>query len=348
MADRDRALTDPPRGYLPWLVELKGQIRATRLRAALAVDAELLCLYWRIGRDILERQADQGWGAKVIDRLSRDLREEFPEMKGFSVRSLKYMRSFAAAWPDEGMVQQVAARIPWGHNLVLLDRLGSCEERSAYAQAARENGWSRSALETHIEARSLERQGRAVTNFAGTLPSIQSDLARECLKDPYKLDFLGLGDDAHERDIERAVIDHLTHFLVELGAGFAYVGGQVLVQVGGDDFFIDLLFYHLKLRCYLVVEIKAIAFKPEQLGQLAFYMTAVDEKLKHDEDAPTLGLILCKTKNEVVAEYALRDYSKPLGVAEYRLIGSLPEPLRASLPTIEEIERGFERLPPTT
>lgn len=187
-----------------------------------------------------------------------------------------------------------------------------------------------------------------MTNFAGTLPAAQSDLARESLKDPYKLDFLGLGEEAREREIENAVIDHLTHFLVELGAGFAYVGRQVHVEVGGDDFFIDLLFYHLKLRCYLVIEIKAVAFKPEQLGQVAFYMTAVDEKLKHADDAPTLGLILCKTKNAVVVEYALRDYSKPLGVSEYHLIADLPEPLRTSLPTIEEIERGFERLPPTT
>lgn len=339
MTERTPALTDPPSGYGEWLADLKLRISTAQQRAALAVNTELLRLYWRIGRDILDRQAEQGWGTKVIERLSHDLRAAFPEMKGFSPRNLKYMRAFAQAWPDEEFVQQVAAQIPWGHSMVLLDRIKAPEERRAYAAAALEHGWSRNTLEMHIEARTLERQGKAVTNFDRTLPAAQSDLARESLKDPYKLDFLGLDADAREREIEQALVDHVADFLLELGAGFAYVGRQVHLEVGGDDFFIDLLFYHLKLRAYVVIEIKAGKFKPEHIGQLGFYMTAVDAQLKHEDDAPTIGLVLCKTKSEVVAEYALRDSARPLGVAAYELTQSLPEPLQTSLPTIEQIER---------
>ena len=339
MSDKVPALDDPPEGYADWLANLKGRIHAAQQRAALAVNTELLLLYWRIGRDILERQAEQGWGAKVIDRLSRDLREAFPAMKGFSPRSLKYMRSFAEAWREEEFVQQVAAQIPWGHNMVLLDRVKTSPERVAYARAALEHGWSRNVLELQIEARAIERQGRATTNFDKTLPAPQSDLAREVLKDPYKLDFLGLSDEAQEREIEQALVDHVADFLIELGAGFAYVGRQVHLDVGGDDFFIDLLFYHLKLRAYVVIEIKAGKFKPEHIGQLGFYMTAVDAQVRHEDDASTIGLLLCKTKNEIVAEYALRDNARPLGIAEYQLAQSLPESLQTSLPTIEQIER---------
>lgn len=339
MNDRTPALTDPPSGYAEWLADLKRRISSAQQRAALAVNAELLRLYWQIGRDILDRQAEQGWGTKVVDRLAHDLREAFPEMKGFSPRSLKYMRAFADAWPDEEFVQQVAAQIPWGHNMVLLDRLKTPEDRRAYAAATLEHGWSRNTLEIQIEMRSIERQGKAVTNFDRTLPAAQSDLARESLKDPYKLDFLGLEADAREREIEQALIDHVAEFLLELGAGFAYVGRQVHLEVGGDDFFIDLLFYHLKLRAYVVIEIKAGKFKPEHIGQLGFYMTAVDAQVKHEHDTATIGLLLCKTKNEVVAEYALRDSARPLGIAKYQLTQSLPETLQTSLPTIEQIER---------
>lgn len=333
------ALTDPPEGYVEWLADLKGRIHAAQHRAALAVNTELLHLYWQIGRDILDRQAAQGWGSKVVDRLAHDLREAFPDMKGFSPRSLKYMRSFAEAWPDEEFVQQVAAQIPWGHNMVLLDRIKTTAERVGYARAALEHGWSRNVLEMQIEAKAIERQGKAVTNFDRTLPAAQSDFAREALKDPYKLDFLGLGKDAEERAIEQSIVDHVAQFLVELGAGFAYVGRQVHLDVGGDDFFLDLLFYHLRLHCYVVIEIKAGKFKPEHIGQLGFYMTAVDAQVKHDDDASTIGLLLCKTKNEIVAEYAVRDSTRPLGISEYQLTESLPEPLQTSLPTIEQIER---------
>lgn len=339
MNDKVPALTDPPEGYADWLADLKVRIHAAQQRAAMAVNTELLRLYWRIGHDILVRQAEQGWGAKVVDRVAHDLREAFPDMKGFSPRSLKYMRSFAEAWPDEEFVQQVAAQIPWGHNMVLLDRVKTPAERLAYARAALEHGWSRNVLEMQIETKAIERQGMAITNFERTLPATQSDLAREALKDPYKLDFLGLEEDAREREIEQALVDHVADFLIELGAGFAYVGRQVHLEVGGDDFFVDLLFYHLKLRAYVVIEIKAGKFKPEHIGQLGFYMTAVDAQVKHDDDAATIGLLLCKTKNEIVAEYALRDSARPLGISEYQLAESLPEPLQTSLPTIEQIER---------
>ncbi len=249
MADRVPALTDPPEGYANWLSDLKARIHTAQQRAALAVNTELLLLYWRIGSDIRARQAEQGWGRKITERLSHDLREAFPDMRGFSRTNLDYMRSFAAAWPVEAISQQAVGRLPWGHNLVLLAKIKGVEDRLAYAEAAVHHGWSRTMLETHIEARSLERQGKAVTNFDATLPAAQSDLARESLKDPYK----------------------------------------------------------------------------------------------HPDDGPTLGLLLCKTKNEIVAEYALRDYSKPLGVSEYRLVESLPEPLQTSLPTIEQIERELAR-----
>lgn len=330
--------TTPTDGYADWLAELKTRIGAAQQRAALAVNTELLQLYWQIGRDILERQADQGWGSKVVDRLSRDLRGAFPEMKGFSSRNLKYMRAFAAAWPEPNFVQQAVARLPWGHNVVLLDKLGSSTERAWYAAKAVEHGWSRNVLVLHLESRLIERQGAAVTNFARVLPALQSDLARESLKDPYRLDFLGLGDEAHERDIENALVEHVTDFLLELGAGFAYVGRQVRLEVGQEEFFVDLLFYHLRLRCYVAIELKAGKFKPEHLGQLGFYLTAIDADVKDQLDAPTIGLLLCRSKDKVVAEYALRDSTRPLGVAEYLLVDSLPEKLRTKLPTIAEIE----------
>lgn len=290
-------------------------------------------------RDFLARGALQGWGAKVIERLALDLRAAFPDMKGFSPRNLKYMRAFAQAWPESEFVQQAAAQIPWGHYLVLLDRLNTEAERRWYAAQAVEHNWSRNVLNIHIETRLRDRSGNAITNFEASLPKPQSDLARESLKDPYRFDFLGLTDEAQEREIERALVKHVTAFLLELGAGFAFVGQQVLLDVGGDEFFIDLLFYHLKLRCYVVIELKGGKFKPEHLGQLGFYLTAVDRQVKSDQDNPTIGLLLCKSKNKVVAEYALGDKSQPMGIAEYKLLESLPAELLTSLPSIEQIER---------
>ncbi|MDG5494881.1 PDDEXK nuclease domain-containing protein [Niveispirillum sp. BGYR6] len=339
MSDGEAPLTPPPEGYASWLADLKGRIHSAQQRATLAVNRELVSLYWQIGRDILSRQAEQGWGAKVIDRLATDLRAAFPQMKGFSPRNLKYMRAFAEAWPDSEFVQQVAAQLPWFHNVVLLDKLPNPEARRWYAAQAIEHNWSRNVLVMQIETRRLERSGQAQTNFDTRLPKPQSDLARESLKDPYRFDFLQLGDEAQERDIENALVRHVTDFLLELGAGFAFVGRQVLLDVGGDEFFIDLLFYHLKLRCYVVIELKAGKFKPEYLGQLGFYLTAVDAQMKHADDGPTIGLLLCKTKNKVVAEYALRDKAQPMGIAEYQLAESLPAEFQTNLPSIQQIER---------
>jgi predicted nuclease of restriction endonuclease-like (RecB) superfamily len=342
MADLPIGLTATSDGYPSWLADLKARIYATQQRAARAVNIELLQLYWQIGHETLTRQADQGWGAKVVDRLAHDLRAEFPDMSGFSRSNLLYMRTFAEAWPDAEIVPQAVGQLPWGHNRVLLDKLKDPAQRLAYAEAAVRHGWSRNVLTMQIETRFLDRQGAATTNFELALPPPQSDLARESLKDPYRFDFLALTDEAHEREVERALVRHVTEFLLELGAGFAFVGRQVLLEVGGDEFFIDLLFYHLKLRCYVVIELKGGKFKPEHLGQLGFYLTAVDRQVKAESDNPTIGSLLCKSKNKVVAEYALGDKTQPMGVAEYKLLESLPEPLQTSLPTIEQIERELE------
>ncbi|MFT4269549.1 MAG: PDDEXK nuclease domain-containing protein [Pantoea sp.] len=303
------------------------------------MNRELVGLYWRIGRDILARQAEQGWGAKVIERLAHDLRTAFPDMKGFSPRNIKYMRAFAEAWPDLEFVQAVLAQLPWYHQLALLDKLSLPEDRRWYAIKAIEHNWSRNVLVMQIESRLLQRSGTAVTNFDASLPQAQSDLARESLKDPYRFDFLGLTEEAQEREVENALVKHVTEFLLELGAGFAFVGRQVLLDVGGDEFFIDLLFYHLKLRCYVVIELKGGKFKPEHLGQLGFYLTAVDRQVKDEQDNPTIGLLLCKSKNKVVAEYALGDKAQPMGIAEYKLVESLPEEFQTNLPSIEQLER---------
>ena len=270
MSNKPPSLTTPPDGYSDWLTDLKHRIHHAQQRASLAVNRELVLLYWQIGQDILQRQAEQGWGAKVIDRLAHDLRNAFPDMKGFSPRNLKYMRAFAEAWPDSEFVQGVLAQLPWYHQLALLDKLPGAESRRWYAAKAIEHNWSRNVLVMQIESGLLERQGRAVTNFEARLPKAQSDLARESLKDPYRFDFLNLGEEAQERAVESALVRHVTEFLLELGAGFAFVGRQVLVDVGGEEFFIDLLFYHLKLRCYVVIELKTGKFKPDHLGQLGF------------------------------------------------------------------------------
>lgn len=330
-----------PADYAVWLAELKTRIHTAQQRAALAVNRELVLLYWQIGQDILARQNREGWGSKVIERLAQDLRNAFPDMKGFSRANLMYMRSFAEAWPDAEIVQQAVGQLPWGHNLVLLTKLKTADLRLAYAQRAIEHGWSRNVLLIHIERSLLEREGQAVSNFAAQLPKPHSDLAHESLKDPYLFDFLGVGNEAGERALEAAIVKHITQFLIELGAGFAFVGRQVHLEVGGDDFFIDLLFYHLKLRCYVVIELKAGPFKPEHTGQLSFYLSAVDAQMKSEHDNPTIGLLLCKSKNKVVAEYALRDSNKPMGVAEYQLIETLPAELQTSLPSIEAIEQAL-------
>lgn len=337
-----------PSGYDDFLRDLKTRIRGAQVRAALAVNRELILLYWQIGRDILSRQQVEGWGAKVIERLARDLKAAFPEMQGFSRTNLLYMRSFAEAWPEEQIVQQVVGQIPWGHNVRLLDKLNDPEARLWYARTAIEQGWSRAVLELQIESRLRERQGKAITNFARTLPPPQSDLAQQTLKDPYTFDFLTLGDDAHERHLERGLLTHIREFLLEMGAGFTFVGSQYPLTVGGQEFFIDLLFYHLKLRCFVVLDLKMRAFEPEYAGKMNFYLSAVDDLLRQEGDAPTLGIILCKTKNDAVAEYALRHVASPIGVATHltaELTRSLPETLADALPTIAELEAEAQLVP---
>jgi predicted nuclease of restriction endonuclease-like (RecB) superfamily len=327
-----------PGDYPAFLDELKERIRTARVRAALSVNRELVLLYWGIGAEIVRRQQQQGWGAKVIDQLSKDLRREFPEMKGFSARNLKYMRAFAEAWPDASIVQEALAQITWYHNITLLEKLSSADERLWYVRKTVEHGWSRNILVIQIETRLFERQGNAVTNFTKSLPAPQSDLAQETLKDPYKFDFLSLGDEAHERDIENALVHHIRRFLLELGSGFAFLGNQYHLDVAEQDFYLDLLFYHVKLRCYVVIDLKATEFKPEYAGKMNFYLSAVDDLLRHPDDKPSIGLILCKTQNRVMAEYALRDVNKPIGVSLYDLQQALPNEIKGSLPTIQEIE----------
>jgi predicted nuclease of restriction endonuclease-like (RecB) superfamily len=294
-------------GYAALLSELKARIRSARLRAAMAVNQELILLYWSIGRDILARQSAEGWGARVIDRLAADLRRDFPDMTGLSARNLKYMRAFAEAWPDEPIVQQAVARLPWGHNVRLLEAVKGPDERLWYARQAVEYGWSRNVLVHQIESGLFARQGNAITNFARTLPAPQSDLAQELIKDPYNFDFLALGPEMSERELERGLLDHLRALILELGKGFAFVGSQYPLEVGGQDYYLDLLFYHLRLRCFVVVELKIEDFKPEFAGKMNFYLSAVDELVRHESDGPTIGIILCKGKNAVVVEYALRD-----------------------------------------
>lgn len=342
MTEQAPSLTPRPEGYADWLAEVKQRVHQAQQRAARKVNSELVTLYWGIGNDILERQRDQGWGAKVIDKLAHDLRTAFPDMKGFSPRNLKYMRAFAAAWPDEAIVQEVLAQLPWYHQITLLDKLDDPKNRRWYAEQAIENGWSRNILADQIDTRAIDRWGAAVTNFEQTLPKPESDLAVQSLKDPYKLDFLGLGKEAEERAIESAMVEHVEEFLLELGAGFAFVGRQVHMQVGDSDFFIDLLFYHVKLHRYVVIEVKKGKFKPEHLGQLRFYLSAVDGEVATERDDPTIGLLLCETKDKVVAEYALQDESKPMGISAYELTESLPEELKTNLPSIEQIERELE------
>ena len=331
-------LISTSKSYQDLLARLKNQIRTAQVRAAVAVNHELILLYWGIGKEILTRQKEDGWGTRVIERLAKDLRSEFPEMQGLSPRNLGYMKAFAGAWPDESILQVPLAKITWYHNLTLLEKVKSPEERLWYAQQTIQNGWSRNVLVIQIESGLFRRQGKAVTNFQATLPAPQSDLAQQLIKDPYNFDFLTLTSEAQERDLERGLLDHLRQFLIELGTGFAFVGSQVPLEVGGEDFKLDLLFYHLKLRCFCIIDLKMTPFKPEYAGKMNFYLSAVDDMLRHPHDQPSIGLILCKTKNRIIAEYALRNTATPMGISEFRHLEKLPEQLKGTLPTIEEIE----------
>jgi predicted nuclease of restriction endonuclease-like (RecB) superfamily len=300
-------------------------------------------LYWEIGNTILQNQSQKGWGAKIIDSLSNDLRKSFPKMKGFSIRNLKYMRQFAVTYPDKTFVQEVLAQLSWYHNITLIQKIKDENIRKWYIGKTIENGWSQAVLVHQIESDLYTRSdSKKITNFSKTLVSPQSEIATEALKDPYIFDFLMLSEKAKERDIEEQLVKHITKFLLELGTGFAFVGNQYKLEVSGKEYFIDLLFYHLKLRCYFVIELKNVEFKPEFAGKLNFYLSAVDDLIKSDTDNPTIGLILCKTKDRVEAEYSLRDINKPIGISEYQITKSIPQELKSKLPTIEEIEEQLE------
>lgn len=295
-----------PPGYGAWLAELKDTIRRTRLRASLAVNTELIGLYWRIGRDILDRQDRGGWGGKVVERLAADLRAEFPEMRGLSRANLLYMRAFAEAWPDPAIVQRVVGRLPWGQNIELMAKLKDPAARLWYAEATLEHGWSRPVLAAQIETRLRDRQGQAVTNFDRTLPPADSDMAQQILKDPYQFDFLSLAADAKERDLERGLLARVKDVLLEMGKGFAFVGSQHHLEVGGQDWYVDLLFYHRRLRCLVAVDLKVGAFQPEHAGKMNFYLAALDDQEREPGENASIGLILCRERNRVVVEYALR------------------------------------------
>ena len=330
--------------YGDFLAAIKARIKHSQISASVSVNTHLVMLYWDVGAAISAKQSAKGWGAKVIDSLSMDLRREFPGMTGFSPRNLKYMRAFAVAYPKRSFVQEALAQLPWYHNITLLEKVSTPEERLWYVQQAIIHGWSRTILVVHIESKLYQRQGKALTNFKARLPEPDSDLAQQTLKDPYCFDFLTLGNKAHEQDLERGLLEHIKQFLLELGVGFSFVGNQYRVEVGGEEFFIDLLFYHFKLRCFFVIELKMTDFKAEYAGKLNFYLTAIDQTLRHKDDNPTIGVIICKNKNKHVVEYALRDMTKPIGVSSFstQLMESLPEKLKGQLPTVEQLEAEME------
>lgn len=335
---KSESLFPADENYTAFLRSLKDRIQQAQIKAALAVNKELTLLYWQIGREILTRQQQQGWGARIIDQLAKDLKREFPDIKGFSSRNLKYMRAFAEAYPDEQIVQQLAAQIPWFHNCVLLDKVKDPSERHWYIQQTTANGWSRNILAIQIETGLYRRQGGAITNFERTLPSPQSDLAQQLLKDPYNFDFLTLNREAQERDLERALVHHIRDFLLELGSGFSFVGSQYPIVVDGQEYRIDLLFYHFRLRCFIVIDLKMVEFQPEFSGKMNFYVSAVNAILRHPDDQPTIGIVLCKSKNKTVAELALQGMTQPIGVATHKIGSELPDQLKSILPTVEQLE----------
>lgn len=329
------AVVDYPKTF----AQIKKDIEQSQIRSALSVTKELSMLYWRTGKILSEKIIERGWGAKIIKRLESDLKKAFPNISGFSNRNLHYMRKFAERFSDLNCAA-VAAQIPWGHNMLLLDRLEGEEQHLWYVHQIIANGWSRSSLETWMESDLYRRQGKAITNFKETLPEIQSDLAEQALKDPYNFSFLALDKKYRESDLEQGLIDHIQKFLLELGDGFAFVGRQYEIQIAEKEYVIDLLFYHLKLRCYFVIELKAAEFNPRDAGQINFYLSAVDDLLRHSSDNPTIGILICKKKNHIEVEYALRRCTSPISVASYetKLVKSLPKDLKSSLPTTEEIE----------
>ena len=330
--------------YKRLLKEIKEKVLTSQLKAAIAVNSELIKLYWEIGNTVHQRQKIEGWGAKVSEKLAQDLKSAFPDMKGFSARNLRFMVQFAKEYPVPEIGKQLVSQIPWGHNILIMQRLENNEERIWYVNQTIENGWSRSVLDTWIDSDLYHRQGNTVNNFKKTLPTAQSELANQTLKDPYCFDFLTLRKKHDEKELEDGLIEHIQKFLLELGAGFAFLGRQYQLNVSDKEFFLDLLFYHIKLRSFVVVELKAKELTARDVGQMNFYLSAVDDLLRQPGDNPTIGLLLCKTKDRVIAEYALRDIHKPIGVSEYevKILESLPENFKGSLPTIEEIEKELE------
>ncbi|MEO8288909.1 MAG: PDDEXK nuclease domain-containing protein [Chloroflexota bacterium] len=338
-----------PAGYQEFLGAVKQRIQQAQVRAALAVNRELVLLYWGIGRDILDRQVREGWGGKVIERLAGDLRRAFPSMRGLSRSNLHYMRAFAEAYPDEAIVHQLGGQIPWRHNVYLLDSVKDAIEREWYIRKTIENGWSRSVLMHQVEGDLFHRQGKAPSNFTITLPAPDSGIVQDMLKDPYNFDFLTLSDHMAERDVHQGLISHMRDFLTELGRGFAFVGSEYQMELNGREYRLDLLFYHLHLRRFVVIELKPGEFEPEYAGKINFYLSLVDDQLRHPTDSPRIGIVLCKSRDRLVVEYALHDMTKPIGVSEYlhtlmpTMISSLPEPLRSSLPSVEELEAELGR-----
>nr|WP_053225320.1 PDDEXK nuclease domain-containing protein [Simkania negevensis] len=332
-------------GYLETLKKLKEKIQSSQIQAAVKVNQELIHLYWEIGIAISEKQEKEGWGAKTIEKLAKDLKAAFPHAKGFSRTNISYMVQFSKEYPEIEIIQQLVGQIPWGHNLILIQRLSNREERLWYVKKIIENGWSRNMLSIWIDSDLYRREGKAITNFTNTLPPLQSDLANQTLKDPYCFDFLSLTKNYEERDLEKGLIDHIQKFLIELGKGFAFVGKQCELKVSNTIYYLDLLFYHLELSCFCVIELKGTSFKPEYAGKINFYLSAVDDLMKRPHDNPSIGILLCKDKNKTEVEYALRDIKKPIGVASYEteIVKNLPEKLKSSLPSVEEIEAEINR-----
>lgn len=334
------AIANMPLTYIEFIQEIKEQIAKQRIRTLISANSEMIQLYWQIGKAILDKQNSEGWGAKIIDRMSYDLKEAFPEMRGFSPRNLKYMRKFAEAWPSLEIVQRTVAQIPWRSNITLIDKLTDPALRLWYAEKVLELGLGKDMLIIQIESQLHKREGALISNFQKTLDPLVSDLTQQTFKDPYIFDFLGTDIPRREKELEQKLIDHIQKFLLELGQGFAFVGRQVHIEFENSDYYIDLLFYHLKLRCYVVVELKTGEFKPEFIGKLNFYQNIVNDVLKHSSDTQTLGLLLVKEKNKLLVEYSMLNNLNPTGVANWESIieQNLPENLKSSLPTIEEIE----------
>jgi len=325
--------------YNDWIKSLKLKIHAAKRNVALSINSQLLELYWDIGKDIVEKQDSFSWGSKLIEQTSIELKHEFPDIKGFSRRNLYAIRQWYIFYSERyEIVPHYVAQIPWGHNRLIISKIKDVDEAIFYCNEIIENGWDRDTLEIKIENKLYNKKGKAITNFQSTLPEKQSKLANETLKDPYNFDFLGLQDDALERAIEDELVKHITEFLLELGKGFAFLGRQYKIEISDSDYFIDMLFYHMELRSYIVIELKAGKFKPEYAGKLNFYLSAVDSQLKKSEDNKSIGILLCKKKDKIEAEYALRDINKPMGISEYRLTESIPEDIKSKLPTIEELE----------